>query len=245
MHYQLEIEEISNLSDNTILELHNLYVNYYNDVYLKTFKKDISLAQKIILVRIQDSTTNKIIGFTLFRTVETNFKGKPICAIIGGKTVAHHEYWGTPAIRRIFKRWNLEMIKFKFKNIKKKCVVFFCPTGYKTFLLLVNNFSKHMPALNNNSSELDELRLYLAEELYGAQYDVKTKLVNFNDYYALKEGVSKIEEKILDTTPNAALFQRLNPTWEKGTGLPTVALVRFSDSLRYIKKSIFKTIFKR
>jgi len=111
--------------------------------------------------------------------------------------------------------------------------------GYKTYLLLTNNFQNFYPSYQFNNQELEAIVDEYCTQLYPAAYCQKSRLLDFGDEYQnLKEGVAGITAEMTHNDLNIRHFEKLNPTWKKGTELPCAGEVTISALLAFVKKTM-------
>lgn len=232
--FAVQVHPTNSISEEELRNAYELFIKYYNGVSYEQFSSDFLRAQKCVLLHDQKGS---LIGFSGMRMFEMEFAGRKIIVFCGGKTISEREYWGSRATNALHITWAKEAFKHYLVHPFQPHYIFFAPTGYKTYLLLVNNSVRFWPGVKQNAVELQNLADIIARELYGPAYDPRTKLVDFGEEYALREGVAAVTPELVESIPAVALFFKMNPTWHKGTGIPTISEFNW--------KMLFKVIYRK
>jgi hypothetical protein len=216
-------QKIKRISIVQLLEMHKVFVQYYHNADLQTFITD--MGEKTGVFLIQEKHSNRIVGFSTWSECELNINGQPAIGIFSGDTVIEKQYWGNNELQKAF---ILRLFKMKIKNPKTPIYWLLISKGYKTYLLLTNNFPKHYPSYKKNNIKLESVVDNYCQKLYPYAYNQEERLLNFGDSYQhLKEHVAQISDDMTTTNPNIRHFTKLNPRWDKGVELPCVGEVNF------------------
>lgn len=230
------------LDDAQVSAMHQLFLEYYNGVSLDQFAQDLKKSTQCIIAI--NKSTNKIAGFIGQHILGIPYKEKNIVVFCGGKTISDRQYWKGHLTNQLQMLWIKELFAHYLKNISKPHYMYFAPTGFKTYLLLTNNSIEYWPCWNNNDEELSDIANFISVYLYDHDYNSSTKLVNFKQYYALRQDVAEITEEMLKN-PKIALFAKLNPTWKQGTGLPSIARINLLTLIKMVYRKFRRSLSKK
>ena len=155
--------KVSELSSKDIDAMFNLFCKYYSNVSKEQF--NIDLSEKDYLFLLKDKATLAIKGFSTIVEFNIDKNGKASRGYFSGDTVIDKEYWGQGALGKAF-------LKFLFIQKLKKPFTplywFLISKGYKTYLMMANNFKTHYPRFEKETpSHLREIINTFSEELYG------------------------------------------------------------------------------
>ncbi|CUS40349.1 MAG: hypothetical protein KBT77_09500 [Thalassolituus oleivorans] len=229
---------INQVSVPMLLEMHTIFNNYYENADLDTFILDMSKKSGVFVLK--DLTNKRIVGFSTWTEMPITYKGEQAIGVFSGDTIVEEAYWGNKAMHTAFA---LQAVKTKLKNRGAKVFWLLISKGYKTFLLMTNNVPVHYPSINpdnQRNADLKEVVDTYCKALYPYAYDEKNQLLDFGDnYHALKSHVATISPSMRAENRNIQLFERLNPTWQRGTELPCVAEISLDCIVFFFKKLMF------
>ena len=227
-------QKIQSISILQLLEMHKVFIKYYHNADLQTFITDMGKKTGVIL--LHDKQSKKIVGFSTWSELEIINNGKKSIGIFSGDTVVEKEYWGNKALHKTFV---IELLKTKIKNPKVPVFWLLISKGYKTYLLLTNNFPKHYPSYKHNNIKLEAVVDNYCEQLYPAAYKKEDRVLDFgNQYQFLKDDVAQITDEMTSKDQNIDHFVKLNPSWHKGTELPCVGEVSFHMMWSFVYKNV-------
>ena len=139
-----------------------LFAAAYDDVDEATFRADLDAKQRVIVLTDADGVQ----GFSTLREVEVTVDGQRQVGMFSGDTVVAPAYWGTKVLGRAFlahlawRRMLRPLTQYWWVLITK---------GYKTYLLMANNFPVHWPRMEAPTPpEAERLRDAFGEALFGA-----------------------------------------------------------------------------
>ncbi|OUS29000.1 hypothetical protein A9Q99_10330 [Gammaproteobacteria bacterium 45_16_T64] len=228
------VKSIEALSVTEVYEMHEVFVKYYNNADFETFVSDIYKKQHVLL--ITDRETNRIVGFSTLAVFDLEYKGKKAYGIFSGDTILEKKYWGS---RRWQFTWAMFFLRIKLKNPLTPFFWLLISKGYKTYLLLANNFVNYYPRIDHEDSDLANLVDAYCNKLYPEYYNQEDKILDFgNQYQNLKDGVAEIIDDLKTTQPKIHFFEEKNPEWRRGTELPCVGLMEIPALINFIKKVI-------
>lgn len=232
---------LKKLSMTDFGSMYALFEQYYHNVEFSVFFQDLSKKDGVILLR--EVNSQKIVGFTTMLTIPFNCKGRLVNGLFSGDTVVDKRYWGNRVMLACFVK---HLLKLKLKNFRTPLYWLLISKGYKTYLVLTNNFPRHYPHYRkSSSSQMASVIEQYCQKLYPGVFDADRKLLDFgDDYQKLKDNVAAISEDLKDNNPKIRFFEERNPTWREGTELPCVGEVSYSMFYRVVKKIVKETMFK-
>ena len=210
---------VDQITDEDINTMHRVFVKYYHNADYKTFVKDLKKKTgAILLKRINDGT---IVGFSTIGLIEKTIDRKRCLGIFSGDTIIEKEYWGLPNLQTAFLRF---LIKTRIKNPTVNFYWFLITKGFKTYLLMANNWLYYYPRYDKKEDEKrKKIVKTFSDHLFEGFYDEKTGLLKFGDgYQRLKDDVAEITDEMKRKYPKIAYFEQVNPTWREGTELPCI-----------------------
>lgn len=227
-------KKIKYISVLHLLEMHKIFIQYYHNANLKSFITDMSNKTGVFI--LQDKKEKRIVGFSTWTEIELIVNGKKSLGIFSGDTVVEKQYWGNKELQKIFVR---QLLKTKLKKPKTPIFWLLISKGYKTYLLLTNNFPKHYPRHDRNNLKLESIVDDYCQKLYPNAYNKTHRLLDFGDgYQYLKDDVAAITQEMKDSHPDIRHFEKLNPSWREGTELPCVGEVSVNMIWQFMRKNI-------
>lgn len=233
---QAEVVEVTQLSTNDKDRMYQVFSKYYNNHDQTTFLKDLSEKHHVILLR--DSETRRVQGFSTLLKVQIQDGRQKAIGIFSGDTVLEKEYWGTAALGVSFLKY---LWMQKIKNPFSPVYWFLISKGYKTYLLMANNFKTCYPRFDQPTPANYQK---IMDDFYGARfkqlYNSQTGIVEVEESSCrLREKVAEVTPALL-SNPKIAFFAAKNPNWEKGHELTCLAKMTLTMPLEYILKKSFK-----
>jgi hypothetical protein len=216
---------LDKISNQDVEVMHSVFVKYYHNSDWKTFVNDLNKKiGAILLKRIDDGT---IVGFSTIGIIEKEIDNKKCMGLFSGDTVIEKEYWGLPNLQAAFLRF---MIKTRIKHPFVNYYWFLISKGYKTYLLMANNWNDYYPKYNKMEDEKRKsIVKTFSNHLFNGFYDEQTGLLKFGDNcQKLKEDVAEITKEMREKYPKISFFEKANPTWKDGTELPCLADISWS-----------------
>jgi len=228
------------LSDQQISEMWDLFQCYYSNVNQKQFKTDLS--NKSFVFLIIDDLSSKIVGFSTVKEFYLNNSDAKF--IFSGDTIVSQDYWGNNNLGFEFSKYLLKQkLKYPFKKIYWNLI----SKGYKTYLLLANNFDEYYPnPFRNTPKEIQVLIDQCGEYLYQKNYNKVSGCIEFptdgsEKKDCLKSGFCEISTTLALRNKKIEFFQKANPDWRRGDEL--VCIGEFTLDLLF--KRFFKFITKK
>ncbi|MCC1497625.1 hypothetical protein [Alcanivorax sp. 1008] len=227
---------INRISPADVLKMYGIFQNYYENSDLDTFVSDMSRKTGVFMLRRRSD--QKIVGFSTVATMDMQVDGKRIKGVFSGDTIIEREYWGTRALPLAF---FLYLVRTILRHPMTPVFWLLISKGYKTYLLMANNLFRFYPHPQNRYQEYQSLIPQYCEQLFPGYYDADRGVLDFGDsYQRLKDDVAPITDQVRQASAAAAYFETCNPEWHRGTELPCVGRIGFSDAFRYVFRYLNK-----
>ncbi|MDF1821296.1 MAG: hypothetical protein P1U64_06985 [Alcanivoracaceae bacterium] len=221
---------INRMSPKDIREMYDIFCKYYGNTSLDTFLEDMSKKTGVIVIRRRSD--RHIVGFSTVAVLDLHLRGRKVKGVFSGDTIIEKEYWGSRALVTTF---FLVLVRVILANPLTPVFWLLISKGYKTYLLLANNFFRFYPHPEGAYSDYEALAAEYAEMLFPGSYDSERKVLDFGDgYQFLRDDVAEITEDMRRRYPKIAFFEERNPGWARGNELPCVGRAGFSDAFRYV-----------
>ncbi len=232
-------QKVSTLSVVDVARMHALFEANYDYSPLSTFITDLEKKDGAFIVR--HKSTQEIVGFSTLAIYKFELGGKQVKGLFSGDTIIDRNYWGS---RSLQKAVALKMFWEALKSPLTPQYYLLISKGYKTYLLLARNFPDFYPKRNSTSSRgLDKLVAQYCEALFPGKLDQDKMLLDFGEgANCLKDHVAEITDDMRRTDPDIAFFEKCNPTWQRGTELPCIALADLKTFLKFIWPFIWKVL---
>ena len=221
--------------------MYQVFEKYYASVSRAQFEKDLSAKEAAIL--LIDTRSEEIQGFSTLTTLEVpTAEGRKVRAIYSGDTVVEQAYWGQKVLGVEFLR---VLFLKKFSRPFEPLYWFLISKGYKTYLLMANNFKTHYPRHEVPTPAPQQAILdAVARRMFPNAYSTSDGLIRFPQSMGqLREGVAEITERELQAHPRIRYFAEKNPEWSKGTELACLAEMTFTLPFEYGIKRLKKVTF--
>lgn len=218
----------------TVMQLktmYGIYEKYYENTRYDLFEQDFLGKSGVFL--IHDPESNAIVGFST--VVERDFlvHDKARHAFFSGDTIIEKKYWGSRALQRCMIRY---LIAYKLKHPTKPIYWMLISKGFKTYLLLANNYPTYYPHVDDEHAHLKDMVDAYCAHYYQDYYDAETGLLNFgDDYQPLKESVAPIHTEMRAKNKKIEFFEKCNPTWVQGTELPCIGEMSWKDLYKLMR----------
>ncbi len=214
--------KIGSLKSTQIDEMFKLFEIFYENVSFARFKTDLLAKTKVIILLDPE---RKIQGFSTFYDFDFSFQNKNARVLFSGDTIIAPDYWGTSALTMEFLK---NMILLKMKYPFRPVWWFLISKGYKTYLLLANNFLDYYPRFDRETpKEEKDFIASLSEKFYPGKFNDQTGVIEFeaNEHEHLKESIAPITEELMKKYPKIKFFNSKNPGWKKGDELACIGEV--------------------
>jgi hypothetical protein len=226
----------ASLGDADHRRMFEVFEQYYDSVTFQQFLADLSQKDDVILLV---DAKGVIQGFSTMKNLDVVVQGKRVQGLFSGDTVVAREYWGQRVLGRAF-------LKYLFIQKAKKPFSpyywFLISKGYKTYLLMANNFADHHPRVEQPMSAWDKAVLdAFGAAMYPKEYDSATGLITFEESHGnVRHGVAAITPELRAKHPRIAFFEARNPAWATGTELACIARMTWSMPFLYAMKARIK-----
>lgn len=219
---------VASLDEGARRRMSSLMSVCYEGVTRERFEAD--LAAKAFVILLYARATGELVGFSTIRVARETLDGRAVEVVFSGDTVIHPDHWGGKSLQAAFGRF---VIGRKLRSPATPVLWLLLSGGYKTYLLMTNNFPASTPNRNGSARapRADFLRR-LCAEWFGAEFDAARGVVRFGaGHYRVREGVAPIDA---DTSahPDVAFFLSRNPGHADGDELACLAELRLRDLAR-------------
>ena len=113
---------------------------YYEAVTEEQFLHDLMQKDAVIILREKDSRCLQ--GFSTLVRLAVKQDGRTLRGIFSGDTVIEKKYWGQRVLGQAFLRY---LLREKLRHPFAPLYWLLISKGYKTYLLMANNFGEHFP----------------------------------------------------------------------------------------------------
>jgi hypothetical protein len=224
------------LSDRQRRQMFDVFSQYYEGHSYEQFMKDLLEKDDVIL--LLEKQSGEIQGFSTLLKKEMTRNGKSLWAVYSGDTVLSRKHWGSKVLGVTFLMY---LFKLRLKKPWQHVYWFLISKGYKTYLLMANNFTHHFPRHEFATTDFDR---DLMSEFYGwkfgSLYNHQTGLIQpHGPACHLKVDVADISPDLLKN-PRVSFFQEKNPNWKNGAELCCIAKLSLFMPFTYFLKKVFK-----
>ena len=232
--------EAKKIGLDQLRRMYSIYEQYYENTRFSLFQNDFANKHGAILIFHPE--THEIVGFSTIAIHQFNFESQRYTFVFSGDTVIMKEFWGCRALQTTFVKL---MIKLRFEHPFDNFYWMLISKGYKTYLLLANNYYVYYPHFKGKHGNLKPIVEHYCKKFFADYFDAKTGLLNFgSDYQPLKGEVAPITERMRRDNPKIRFFENQNPSWEQGTELPCVGEMSWKDLMRYPMRFMSKSVSK-
>jgi hypothetical protein len=215
-------------------EMFALFSQYYDCIERARFDSDLDEKDAVILL----TAGGAIQGFSTLKTLPVRVGRRTHYGVYSGDTVLAREYWGQRVLGKVFLRY---LFKQKMRRPLRPFWWFLISKGYKTYLLMANNFGEHWPRHEQAMpAERKTILDAFGTAYFPDYYDAATGLIQFPESLGqLKFHITPITDEQREV-PRISFFEEKNPTWMQGTELACLARMTWSMPLYYSLKAIWK-----
>lgn len=228
------VESIDRLTGDERDEMFALFSQYYDCVERARFDGDLDQKDAVILL----TAGGAIQGFSTLKTLPVRVGRRTHVGVYSGDTVLAREYWGQRVLGKVFLRY---LFKQKLRRPLRPFWWFLISKGYKTYLLMANNFGEHWPRHEQATpADRQEILDRFGEAYFPDTYQPDTGLIVFPASLGqLKFHITPITDEQREV-PRIAFFEEKNPTWMSGTELACLARMTWTMPLYYSLKALWK-----
>ena len=218
-----------------VREMYDIFKAHYEHTDIETFVSDLSRKDGAIL--LTEYGTGRIVGFSSVVTLAVGERDQGR-GVFSGDTIVVPEYWGTRALHFAFMRY---IIRQKLRKPLSPLFWLLISKGYKTYLLMANNFDRYYPHPDQQHEDLEPLVKSYCDALFPGYYAPHTRVLDFGESaQRLRRGVAAVSDELVREVPKVRFFQERNPTWNRGTELPCIALLSWTTITKAITKWWFQ-----
>lgn len=235
---KIRICSIKELSSNDKNRMFQIMTQYYECMVRETFDSDLSEKTDVILLLDRN---NEIQGFSTLLLQENSEKGRRYITIFSGDTVLDRQYWGNGALATAFGKY---LLRVKLQNPFTDVYWLLISKGFKTYLLMTNNFPVHYPRHERKTAAIAQTVMdKFYSQRFGKAYFPNDGLIRFSKEKAsyIKDFNQEIGEQER-LNPRVAFFEAKNPKWFQGEELACIAQVTLWIPFRYMFKRLFKLL---
>lgn len=230
---------IADIDVHAIRQMYQVFAQYYENTSWDIFLADLSKKTGAIILR---NAAGRVVGFSTLMTCAVDIGGRCVHGVFSGDTIIERAYWGTRALQREFFKF---MIAEKFRHPREPIYWFLISKGFKTYLLLANNLFTFYPRHDREEPYLADIVDAYCQQMFPAYYQRDRRILDFgHDYQPLRTDVADITERMREENPAIRFFEDRNPEWRRGTELPCVGEIGWSDlarfTLRFARKPVSK-----
>ncbi|WP_131480126.1 hypothetical protein [Marinobacter halodurans] len=213
--------------------MYDVFRQYYAYTDMDSFIRDLNGKHGAILIRTRGE--NRVVGFSTIVSLDMAIGRMRARGVFSGDTIIEREYWGTRTLQIAF---FLYVLKEKLRKPFRPLFWLLISKGYKTFLLLANNFHQYYPHPDGDCPELAPVVRHYCERLFPGHYDPDTGVLDFGENAQhLKEDVASITPELRQQVPKVRFFEERNPTWRRGTELPCVGEITLKTLMGFVLKA--------
>lgn len=219
MKLAAELVPVSRLADHHRHEMLALMDRYYVGMDRDTFDADLSEKQWVI--RIVDSATNALRGFSTLMLVDLDVSGRPLRVLFSGDTIVDHRYWARNPLAQTWGRFVLSLID---EDPTAELYWFLIAKGYKTYRFLPVFFHDFYPRFDRpTSSSAVELINSLGRSKFPGMFDAQAGIIRASQNGCrLRHGVADVTRHRL-CDPHVRFFVHRNSGHTRGDELCCIA----------------------
>lgn len=234
---RFSIRPISDVPLSDRQEMFEIFRQYYDLPEPESFFRDFAAKDDVIILR--DKKTGAIKGFSTQKKLTQVIDGKTYRGIFSGDTIIDREYWGDNTLGLGFIWYLFGQCEWRFG---RRVYWHLISKGYKTYLLMVNNFERSYPRYDKTTPDFFQaLSDDFARKLYSKVYNKEQGLLLFDGPHEhLKTNVAPITEELKARFPHVRYFADRNPCWARGDELVCVAEFDLLVGFAFTKKVFFK-----
>lgn len=228
------VVSIDALTETDQQQMYEVFARYYADVSWERFVSDLQSKDDVIILR---DPRHRVRGFSTLKRLALTIDGTTQYGIFSGDTVVDQAFWGTKVLGKVFLRYLFtERLRRPFSPLWW----FLISKGYKTYLLMANNFPEHWPRHEAPTPSSRQAILDgFASQLFPAYYRHTSGLIEFpQNSGRLRQGVAAATEALTSQNPRIQFFVNQNPQWAEGVELACVANMSWTMPVRYALKAI-------
>ncbi|PTQ90012.1 hypothetical protein [Agitococcus lubricus] len=223
-----------------IRQMYGIYSQYYENTSWDIFLRDLSKKTGAFILTCPKE--QRIVGFSTIVTSDLMVKGEKARAVFSGDTIIERAYWGSRALQVAFYKF---VVLEKARHPRQTLYWLLISKGFKTYLLLANNFTTYYPNPSNTHGYLADVVDDYCQQMFADYYDAEKRVLDFgHDYQCLKGDVAEIDDTLRHQNRKIRFFEECNPEWRRGTELPCVGVLDLENLGKYVLKYLSKASSK-
>lgn len=241
---KIKIKKISiNLvSEKLKTTMFSIFSKYYESVDFDKFQYDLSKKTDVMLLYDTSLKGEQLIGFSTILRIRCKTT-IAYTALFSGDTVVEKEYWGRKDLQKAFFFYILQT---KILYFWRPVYWFLISKGYKTYMMMLNNFKYTYPCRLDHTPELeqailDEFYSNMFENLFDKSQGI---IASAQGKDFVKEGYTDISDEDL-ANEDIQFFLNKNPEFDKGSELACITKIVWGDFFFHIPKFFLNFIFKK
>ena len=199
--------------------LRELLERHFQGVTQRGFADD--LADKSHVVRLFDGT--QLVGFSTLAYSFVSWQGRRLAIIRSGDTIVDPSAWSAVGLAPA---WIAAVRALHAQNPEPLYWLLIC-SSVRTYRFLEVFWQHFIPSVSGPHLELEPLRDYLAQAMYGSEYHPSDGVVRLMRPQVLRPHLQDLPDHVRHS-PGAQLFYALNAGHEEGDEL--VCLCELSDA---------------
>jgi hypothetical protein len=233
----VRIVEPRSLGEPEIDAMYRLYQSYYECVCRERFEHDLRRKHEVIVLERR----GRLIGFSTLAYLAIEVHGRAAQLVFSGDTIVTRSCWGRSGLGLAFL---FALARRRLAQPGSPLYWFLISKGYKTYLLMANNFAEHYPAYERTTPDWAQAAIADASRrLFGDAYDPRRQLIDFGESRGqLRPHVATPSAELIASHPRVRFFVTANPTWVRGTELPCLARFSLATLPRYAIKRAFRRL---
>jgi hypothetical protein len=228
---------VEKIDVHVIRQMYKVFSQYYENTSWEVFLHDLSKKTGAFILR---NPAGRVVGFSTVMTCKVKVAGRSVNGVFSGDTIIEREYWGSRALQLEFFKF---LIAEKVRHPLEPIYWFLISKGFKTYLLLANNFFTYFPHHEGQDSYLGDIVDAYCEHMFPAYYNRERRILDFgHDYSPLRGDVAEITDRMRADNPKIRFFEDRNPEWRRGTEMPCCGEIRWKDLLKFTLRYATKPV---
>ena len=166
--------KVDTLTVQDITRMHELFQENYAFSPLSTFISDMEKKDGVFVVR--EKETQRIVGFSTLGIYQFKLGGRKAIGLFSGDTILERTYWGSRSLSQAI------ALKMFWESCKHPFTAQYwtlLSKGYKTYLLITNNFKEFYPNRKGNSPKLEAMVKEYSEAMFPGKLDPEKMILDF------------------------------------------------------------------
>ena len=232
-----EVVPVMSLTDADRERMFALLCTYYDAVSPERFRDDLDAKDDCIVLRDREG---EIQGFSTLTSITVGAGGRAHRGIFSGDTVIAEPYWGQRVLGRLFLRY---LLRKKLARPFQPLWWFLISKGYKTYLLMANNFREHYPRYERSTPpDRRHILESFARSIFSDSFEPAEGVIRpREDLGWLRHGIAPITDE-LRRDPRISFFEATNPEWHRGVELACIARMTYLMPLAYGCKAVWRRV---